>query len=137
MIIEVENKDPLIDVKVDKVSVEVSAALIKTVEIEKEIAVIEVAEKEIEVIEVQTLGPQGPPGQPGPPGGFEIVPITITAIDVWYPVPLAIITQVVDVVVYDQLNRQKVEIDVRINVDQSVDVKSKLLKTYNIHVSGI
>jgi hypothetical protein len=135
--IDVETSATIIEVQETSSVVDVLVSSSQIVEVEIPDVVIEVNEVQTEIIEVQTIGPQGPPGQPGPPGGFEIVPITISAIDTWYPVPLAIITQVVDVVVYDQLNRQKVEIDVRINIDQSVDVKSKLLKTYNVHVSGI
>lgn len=135
--IDIETTTTTIEVLETNTIVDVMVSTSQIIEVEMPSVVIEVAQKQIEMIEVQTIGPQGPPGQPGPPGGFEIVPVTITVIDEWHPVPLAIITQVVDVVVYDQLNRQKVEIDVRININQTVDVKSKLLKTYNIHVIGI
>ena len=81
-------------------------------------------------------GPQGPQGEPGPPGGFETAAITTTNSQTWYRVPLSLITHVVDVVVYDQNNREKVEIDTRINIDQTVDVRSNLNKTYTVNVSG-
>jgi len=79
---------------------------------------------------------QGPKGDPGPPGGFETVAITISEVGEWHNVPLQIIKGVVDVIVYDQRNREKVEIDTRINIDNTVDVKSSILKTYNVHVLG-
>jgi hypothetical protein len=81
-------------------------------------------------------GSPGPPGEQGPPGGFEIVAITIDVAGVWKSVPLTLITYVVDVIVYDQVNREKVEIDTRINANQTVEVRSSLLKTYTVHILG-
>lgn len=81
-------------------------------------------------------GPAGPSGPPGPPGGFETVAVSTVAAGVWQNVPLTIIVGVVDVVVYDQSNREKVEIDTRINIDNTVDIRSSLVKTYTVHVLG-
>jgi hypothetical protein len=135
--IDIETTTTTIEVLETTSIIDVMVSTSQIIEVEMPSVVIEVAQKQIEMIEVQTIGPQGPPGQPGPPGGFEIIPATISAPNVWHPVPLLIITYVVDVVAYDQSNREKVEIDVKINADQTVEVRSKLTKTYNIHVSGI
>lgn len=93
----------------------------------------------LDLSEQGVVGPQGPQGiqgEPGPPGGFEKAAITTQDPQIWYRVPLSLITNVVDVVVYDQANREKVEIDTRINIDQTVDIRSNLNKTYTVNVSG-
>lgn len=135
MIIEIETKDPLIEVQETSQQIDVVQDH-KSIDVIKEETIVEVTFDEIQVVEVQEVGAEGPPGEPGPPGGFEIVPLALTG-GVWTNVPLAIITYVVDVVVYNQINREKVELDVRINPDQTVEVKSSSSKTFNIHVSGV
>ena len=136
MIIKVD-----VEIETSEVIIEVDNSLV----VSKEFVNLEIENDEVslEIEEQIYVGPPGPAGipgpvgPPGPPGGFEIIPITIAEPLTWYPVPLSIITYVVDVVAYDQTNREKVEIDVRINLNQTVEVMSKLTKTYNIHVSGI
>ena len=103
---------------------------------------IDTGEVEIEIeyqVRVGPEGPVGPPGPPGPagPGGtFEIVPITITSSNVWTVVPKAVVVVVSDVEVFDQLNMEKVIIDIRILTGNIVEIRSKSLKTFNVHIMG-
>lgn len=103
---------------------------------------VDTAEVEIEIEYQIRVGPDGPAGPPGPigpagPGGtFEIVPVTIVASNVWTPVPKAVVVIVSDVEVFDQLNMEKVIIDIRILTGNIVEIRSKSLKTFNVHVMG-
>lgn len=88
-------------------------------------------------------GPVGPPGAPGTPGApgapalFEVVPVTIVAVNVWTNVPLGLITTVYDVEVFDQSNMEKLLIDVRIVGANVVEIRSTKLYTYTVHVEGL
>lgn len=82
-------------------------------------------------------GPIGPTGPAGAPALFEVVPVTILAVNVWTNVPLGSITTVYDVEVFDQSNMEKLLIDVRIVGANVVEIRSSKLYTYTVHVEGL
>lgn len=84
-----------------------------------------------------TQGPIGPPGPPGAPAVFEVVPVTILAVNTWTNVPLSSITTVYDVEVFDQSNMEKLFIDVRIVGTNVVEIRSRKLYTYTVHIEGL
>lgn len=129
--LEVETQD--VTIEADKCLVVNEAC----VDIEIDTSEIEmVVEAQIPIGPPGPSGPPGPIGPPGPGGTFEIVPVTITSINTWTPVPKMVVVVVSDVEVFDQLNMEKVIIDIRILTGNIVEIRSKTLKTFNVHVMG-
>jgi hypothetical protein len=66
----------------------------------------------------------------------DIIAVTITATNTWTNVPLVNVVEVLDVSVYDQANNEKVTVDIRILTGNTVEIKSKKLNTFTVHVIG-
>lgn len=100
-------------------------------------APISFIEQVIEVVEFAQGGAQGPVGPVGPSAVYDIVPIT-TIPNVWMNVPFnnPFLTRAVGVDVYDQLNQEMVELDVRILIGGMVQIRSNKANTYNVHIAG-
>jgi hypothetical protein len=66
----------------------------------------------------------------------DIIAVTIAATNTWTNVPLVNVVEVLDVSVYDQANNEKVTVDIRILTGNTVEIKSKKLNTFTVHVIG-
>ena len=75
-------------------------------------------------------------GGGGSPFSFEIIPVTVTAANTWTAVPLSAITQVVDIEIFDQFNKEKVLIDSRI-ISGGAEIRSKKITTFTVHIQGV
>lgn len=142
---ETSSEDCVVEIQIETQDVVIEAD--KSYVVNEECVDLEVDTGEVE-LEIETqirvgpegpqgpIGPQGVPGLPGPGGTFEIVPITITSVNTWTPVPKAVVVNVSDVEVFDQLNMEKVIIDIRVITGNIVEIRSKSLKTFNVHIMG-
>lgn len=65
----------------------------------------------------------------------EVIPFTISQNNVWLRVPTKIL-KIFNVETFDQFNQQKITIDFRINVDNTLDVRSNKNLTINVRIQG-
>ena len=65
----------------------------------------------------------------------EVIPFTISSNNVWLRVPTTLI-KIFNVEIFDQFNQQKITIDFRINVDNTLDVRSNKNITITVRIQG-
>lgn len=67
---------------------------------------------------------------------LEISAITLVA-NIWTPVPTTTINKIADVTIFDDLNKEEINIDWRlVGSGTAVEIRSKKANTYTVHIEG-
>lgn len=67
---------------------------------------------------------------------FVVSSVTTSTPGAWEAVPSPDIENISDVQVFDELNMEKVEVDVRIIGQSQAEIRSNKIKTFTVHVEG-